>query len=685
MMRKTRTWFAGGLAALLLMGSSDTASSQDPPPPPPPPVTQVPPPAVAPTMRVHLQVEQAMEEFQRTVERMDWERIHRELRDVRIDRDLIRDRLEDVRWELAEAPEMDFEFDFEAPELDMELLDLRLGAFGGIHRMGRSELMAMLEMTPQVQGDPATALFNEAKTLLFDRRYEEARAKFQQLVEQHPRSSYAADAEFWAAYSLEQVRGRTETAFKAYEAFVEAHPESPFIEQARASMVQLAGRLYKQGMSEYKEYIDSAQENSEDEIRLYALQALIRSGDVDVVSTVGSLIADGSASSRLKRQAVQLLRRVEDPEAVGVLERTARSHADPAVRTEAIEALGNRRDKDAYNALTRLYQGEPSVNARRYVTEAVGDYRGTEQQSVAAVFLARVAREDPDSGVREEALGELVRFAPEVAMPHLAGLLEVTPEVDARRMVLSAIARSEDPSRVEILAREARSGDERVRRTAVDLLGRIDGPAALDAIIAIANTDAPEAVRMEAIEGIGNFEGSKATAALIAIARSDASVRVRRDAVDEFGDRMDPAALTALQELAAGGDNLSIREEAIGEMQRWGSRAVSTLERIATGDVESRMRREAVQALGGMDDGEGWEALARIYKASEDPDIRRVALDYLWRVSEERSMDTVIDAAKTDADTRVRRHAVELLGRSDSPRARQALQEILNLPPRSGS
>jgi len=89
-----------------------------------------------------------------------------------------------------------------------------------------------------------------------------------------------------------------------------------------------------------------------------------------------------------------------------------------------------------------------------------------------------------------------------------------------------------------------------------------------------------------------------------------------------------------------------------------------------------------VSALGDLEGGAGWDALVNVYTSSEDAGLRRRALDYLWRINEENSLDTVITAARADADSDVRRHAVQLLGRSDHARARAALRELLNIPPR---
>ena len=647
-----------------------------------------------------LDLEEALQEARWALEDMDWDELEAEVQRALESVQEIEipqipplppppPPLPDIEWPDIEfeVPEIDFElempefdFEFEVPEIEFEGF-----GHGWAPRAGRGNRLELLEMTVEQQGDPGVAKFNEAKTLIFDEKYLEARERLLELIRDFPNSSYLDDAFFWASYALEQIRGQSEAAFKSYEEFVAKYPQSPFVEHARASMIQLAERLYRQGMEAYKQYIESARTGEEDEVQLYALQALSRMEGYDVIPSIEAILADGSKSSRLKREAVSMLRRIDDPRAVQVLETAGREHADPAVRRSSISALGNRRDQASLQALTRLYQGEKSVNARRYIADAAGNFRRTDYAAEAASFLARVAGGDDDENVRRQALGELARFDSSISMTHLRSLLDGTAEPDSRRMLLSAIARSEDPSALGILAREARTGsDEKTRRYAVDALGDIEGPEALDALISIARSDLPEAVRVEAVDEIGNNEGSKATNVLVEIARSSAPERVVREAIDELGNRRTSEVFETLREIVAGDAGSDVRRSALSGLRRWGARAVPVLEQIALNDAEMSMRRDAVSALGRMENAAGWDSLVRIYKSDADSRLRRTVLDYLWRISEERSMSTVIEAAKSDRDSSVRRHAVQLLGRSDSAEAKKALKEILGIPPAGG-
>ncbi len=589
--------------------------------------------------------------------------------------------LQDYEFDLSELDVYleDMEFDFSDISFDLSDLDIRVPA---MRYLGRSSRLELLEMTYQQQDDPGLASFNEAKTLLFDQKYQDARERFLQVVMSYANSAYVDDAAFWAIYALEQMRGQNEAAFKAYQEFVGKYQESPFTEHARASMVQLAGLLYRQGMEEYKSYIEEAREDPEDEIRLYALQALVRMEESDAVASIEAVLSDGSASSRLKRAAVDLLRRQDAPGAIPLMEKTAREHADPKVRRNAISALGSRRSRESFDTLIRLYQNEQSVNARRYICDAVGSMRSTDFASDAAAFLAGAVQDDADEDVREQALSELVGFEADISISYLKSLLDSTTEPVTRRLVLSAISRSEDPGRVEILIREIQTGaDERLRLYSVEYLGRVAGPEALDALISVANSDMPENIRVKAVDETGDFEGSKATGALISIAGGNTAEAVRAEAIDELGNRQVPESFSALSAIAAGQSGNDLREKALSELRQWGGEAAQILEEIALNDRESNMRRSAVSALGRLEEGAGWDGLLKVYQSEDEARIRSQALDYLWRINEERSLDTVISAAKSDRDSEIRRYAVRMLGRSESEKARQALRDILNIPP----
>jgi tetratricopeptide (TPR) repeat protein len=120
------------------------------------------------------------------------------------------------------------------------------------------------------QSDPEK--LRAAKALFFDRKYAEARAAWQQVL-QTARGAEADTAAYWVARSSEQL-GERERAFKEYDAFLARKGVNPALaEEARTNRVGLAARLYKDGQRQYLGVLHAALNDPSKTVRYYtALQ-----------------------------------------------------------------------------------------------------------------------------------------------------------------------------------------------------------------------------------------------------------------------------------------------------------------------------------------------------------------------------------------------------------------------------
>lgn len=621
--------------------------------------------------RIRMEIERLMMAQQRVLEQQqfDVERIIQELENIDIP---------DIEQLI---PEIDIEIP-ELPEIDL-YRDMIVGMHGA-RFPGLMQELELLEMTYQQQVDPGLTTFNEAKLLLFEEKYRDARVRFLELIQKYADSGYVDDAAFWACVALERMTDQMENALKEYEEFIQQYSGSPFTEHAYANMIRLAGRLYNQGFEEYRELIEEAEQGSEDEIRLYALNALVGRKDADVVSIVEGVLADKSASSRLKREAIELLRRTEDQKAVQVLEGVAREHDDPEVRRSAILTLGARREKASFDVLVSLYSIEKSINGRRYIAIAAGPMRKTSHAAEVAAFLAGMVENDDAIEVKRQALGELTGFESEVSQPHLIRLMSLIEDPDLRRQMIYHLSVSEYSGIIRMLVDEiSKSDNEQLREDVIRYLGRIRDPGKIEVLRSIVNSDLSQKIRAAAVAEMGHIEGTSLTSELIEIVQDkNAPSIVRHQALIELRSRQTEEVFEVIKDIALNSENRSLRQEAVTLLRRgWEKEAIPVLEEAALNDPEVNMRRNAVRSLGRFEGGVSWDALVGIYNNSSDPDCRILVLDSIWRIDEERSLDTVISAAKSDSDTGVRLHAVKILGRSDSEKAKEALKEILNIPP----
>ena len=173
-------------------------------------------------------------------------------------------------------------------------------------------------------------------------------------------------------------------------------------------------------------------------------------------------------------------------------------------------------------------------------------------------------------------------------------------------------------------------------------------------------------------------------------------------------------ATAVLREVARGHDNEDVQREAIKGLADWApdKATVDLLESVVrTGSPG--VRREALEALGGIDDGYARERLSVLLREHDDPEIRMEAVEALVEsvtseqavahlkqvvstdpsrdVQEEAleslvelpggvGVDAVLEIARAHPNAALRRKALELLLESDDPRARAVFERALATP-----
>jgi hypothetical protein len=132
-------------------------------------------------------------------------------------------------------------------------------------------LLAAAALTGAVRAaDPE--LSRKAKALFFDRKYADARAAWQAVL-QGSRGPEADQAAFWIARASESL-GESERAFGEYGAFLARRPaDQALVEEARTNRVGLAAQLYKAGQRQHLDVLTAALTDSSRTVRYYgALQ-----------------------------------------------------------------------------------------------------------------------------------------------------------------------------------------------------------------------------------------------------------------------------------------------------------------------------------------------------------------------------------------------------------------------------
>src|SRR5213594_3269750 len=131
---------------------------------------------------------------------------------------------------------------------------------------------AVLALATPDAADPGRdqELLNQGKLALFDKKWDEARAIFERVIQSFPKSTLVPQASFFAARCLQQ-QGKEVEALKAYEQFLQKHSGEPFLpSEARNAVVELAVSLAEKGDGSYKDRVVAALNDPRKEVRYFA-------------------------------------------------------------------------------------------------------------------------------------------------------------------------------------------------------------------------------------------------------------------------------------------------------------------------------------------------------------------------------------------------------------------------------
>jgi len=186
------------------------------------------------------------------------------------------------------------------------------------------------------------------------------------------------------------------------------------------------------------------------------------------------------------------------------------------------------------------------------------------QEALAA--LGRALQADASPVVRALAARALELAGDARAVPALLGALGREREVAARKAIIYALARYQEPQVAAALIPILKDKKSEIRGAAAYALAEIADPAAGPALMELLQTrrkDEDAFARSEAARGLGRIGAAAAVAPLLAALAQDKSHNVRREAVIALGHlagRQDAAVIEALRAATLAADPYLSRE-----------------------------------------------------------------------------------------------------------------------------
>lgn len=156
-------------------------------------------------------------------------------------------------------------------------------------------------------------LFQEAKHLFFDEKWEDAQVKFEDLLHDYPGSSLLPQATFYRAQCLARRKGHEEEAIEAYKDYLSGKRRNDSLaEEAESSIIDLAYQLYKDDEEDYLDEIEQRLENPNRVIRYYAAFKLSLLKDkqiaVQAIPVLERIIVEEGDKELRDRAKIALLR-----------------------------------------------------------------------------------------------------------------------------------------------------------------------------------------------------------------------------------------------------------------------------------------------------------------------------------------------------------------------------------------
>jgi hypothetical protein len=288
------------------------------------------------------------------------------------------------------------------------------------------------------QGQDAAAAFREARKLVNAGEWSQAEERLKHFVTQ-----FAADREVPAALYLLAFVHKQQNEFPAADGvltgLISRFPQSPWVGDARTMRVEIAPRLKN------TQVIEQGVTDSNDEIKLAALQSLFEARPERAVAIATELLKPGSGASRVMREgALELLAEADVAEAVPALVAVARSDPDQRLRIEAIDALAEIRGDRAETSLIELAR-TGDFETRRHAIDALAER--AEDAGTGSAFQALISIYDSESDERlkEELIDLLSESRETAALKKLMQIATADASIRLRKAALSAIGESEHP------------------------------------------------------------------------------------------------------------------------------------------------------------------------------------------------------------------------------------------------
>ncbi len=442
--------------------------------------------------------------------------------------------------------------------------------------------------------DEADALWKEARSAFSDGDWDSAAKLFKRLVEKYPKSTYAGDALYYAAYanfkigdtpSLRRALGQLETQAQKY-------PNSSTVKnrEAKSLATRIEGGLARLGDPQAAaSVVDRATRAAGPGASAGGIGGIAYGGGASAgPARIGSASSSASAGSPARISSA------------GNIPEGCKSEEED----ERIEALNALLQMNAEQALPILKQvmakrQKCSEMLRRKAVFLISQKRSAE----TADLLLEAARTDPDAEVREQAVFWLSQVSGEKAEEFLVGLLRDSKDLELQKKAIFALAQRKSDKAQKSLRDYAGRDDvpAEVRNEVIFWISQNHMPENATFLRTLFNKTNSAEVREKVLFALSQMRGSGNEAFLLEqVSNTKLPVETRKQALFWASQNRDVGIgqLTALYDKSS---EREMRDQVIFVLSQRSAResaAVDKLLEIAKTEKDKELRKQAIFWLG---------------------------------------------------------------------------------------
>lgn len=326
-------------------------------------------------------------------------------------------------------------------------------------------------MPPMPGRSPKTFYFDNGsyesgKSALDNHNYEKAVEVFDRVINAKNPSTRADGAYYWKAYALNKL-GKRDEALAALAELSSKFPQSSWLNDAKALQAEV-----QQG----KGQPISPENQADEDLKLYAINALINSDADRAVPLLEGLLSNPKMSPRLKERALFVLAQSRSDKAHDIVGRYAKGGSNPDLQLTAVQYLGTYRSPESRQLLAQVYSSVGDVNVKRAVLRSFEMSRDVDD-------LTKIAKSEQNVELRREAIRQLGNIRDEQTTASLVAIYGTESDRDIKTEILSSLRNQQAAKQIIECARK--ESDPELKKTAVRMLSEMRSKEATDFLMEI--------------------------------------------------------------------------------------------------------------------------------------------------------------------------------------------------------